>query len=221
MLRPALANIYSPDDAEEPANPVPQPIPPPVQAPAVRDGSTQPDRSSVDRHSSRSSESEDSEVPRKVRSPIVRSSQLQREPSLLGRLSARSSGRFSTGGPTQALEDEIEAVQEKLKSVSYAALERGFHSGTHKQVGALQLSRLFDSLDLKVSPEALAEIEVRSDADGNGTISKQELLQWLEGSAAPGGDSQQCAAPHAPYPPPHAPYPPPHARVPPVPPRSC
>ena len=165
-------------------------------------------RSSVDRLSSRSTDSEASEGSRKVSSPIGR---LRRGASFKERLSARASGsgRFSVGEamqpPTQLeVEDEIKALQEQLRSISYTDLERGFHSGTHKQVGALQLSRLFDTLGLTVSQSVIKEIERVCDADGNGTLSKQELLEWLEGheegheghegGALPGGEEELCVA---------------------------
>lgn len=98
--------------------------------------------------------------------------------------------------PTQLeVDEEIKALREQLKAISLIDLEKGFSSGTHKQVDSLQLSRLFSKLGLTASPEAMKEIgRVTDNADG--TLSKQELLEWLEseggaeGGALPAGDGE-------------------------------
>ena len=105
------------------------------------------------------------------------------------------SGRNSQSGRTSEarrpltkleVDDEIKALREQLKAVSLTDLEKGFHSGTHKQVDSLQLSRLFGKLGLTASPEAIKEIcRVTDNADS--TLSKQELLEWLEGERGAGG----------------------------------
>ena len=74
---------------------------------------------------------------------------------------------------------EVKSLRAQLKAVSLTALEKGFHSGTHKQVDARQLARLFGTLGLTVSPEAMKEIGRLTD-NADGTLSKQELLEWLE-----------------------------------------
>jgi len=175
----------------DPSSPVQLPVHPPVPSPVrpspVRTGS--PGWAKVrrgwanaavsSRDSSRSDDSEASDGVRRVSSPIGRLTSPGK-----GSPSGRNSRSGSTGEAWRPLtqlevDDEIKALRAQLKAVSLTALEKGFHSGTHKQVDSLQLSRLFGTLGLTVSPEAMKEIGRLTD-NADGTLSKQELLEWLE-----------------------------------------
>ena len=107
---------------------------------------------------------------------------VRRAPSPVGR--RPSPTNVNSSEPRRPLtqlevDDEIKALREQLKAVSLIDLEKAFSSGTHKQVDSLQFSRLFSKLGLTASPEAMKEIgRVTDNADG--TLSKQELLEWLE-----------------------------------------
>jgi len=123
---------------------------------------------------------------------------VRRAPSPVGR--RPSPTNVNSSEPRRPLtqlevDDEIKALREQLKAVSLIDLEKAFSSGTHKQVDSLQFSRLFSKLGLTASPEAMKEIgRVTDNADG--TLSKQELLEWLEseggaeGGALPAGDGE-------------------------------
>ena len=136
-----------------------------------------------------------------VRSPSFRTpgSPMTPIPNLQSRGSTRGSTRASSRASTrrsfaenseepqpltpEQVAAEIEALVLVLREASYTELEAAFHAGMRKQVGALQLSHLFATMGLSVSPEAVKEIERLADADGNGTLSKQEILDWLDGKA--------------------------------------
>ena len=123
---------------------------------------------------------------------------VRRAPSPVGR--RPSPTNVNSSEPRRPLtqlevDDEIKALREQLKAVSLIDLEKAFSSGTHKQVDSLQFSRLFSKLGLTASPEAMKEIgRVTDNADG--TLSKQELLEWLESEggaesgALPAGDGE-------------------------------
>ena len=122
---------------------------------------------------------------------------VRRAPSPVGRPSPTNVNSSEPRRPLTQLEvdDEIKALREQLKAVSLINLEKAFSSGTHKQVDSLQFSRLFSKLGLTASPEAMKEIgRVTDNADG--TLSKQELLEWLEseggaeGGALPAGEGE-------------------------------
>ena len=165
-----------PPPAEQP--PVHLPVPPPVQTGT-------PGWAKVRRKwasAGDSARSEASDGGKRVSSPIGRRSSTSK-----GSPSGRNSRSGSMRPLTQLeVDDEVKALREQLKAVSLTNLEKGFHSGTHKQVDSLQLSRLFGKLGLTASPEAIKEIgRVTDNADG--TLSKQELLEWLEGGGGAGG----------------------------------
>ena len=183
-----MQDVESPPAADAPPAeqpPVHSPVPPTVQTGSVQT----PGWAKVRRKwasAGDSSRSEASDGAKQVSSPIGRlSSPSKGSPS--GR-NSRSGSTSQARRPLTQLEvgDEIKALREQLKAVSLTDLEKGFHSGTHKQVDSLQLSRLFGKLGLTASPEAIKEIgRVTDNADG--TLSKQELLEWLEGEGGAGG----------------------------------
>ena len=114
---------------------------------------------------------------------------VRRAPSPVGRPSPTNVNSSEPRRPLTQLEvdDEIKALREQLKAVSLIDLEKAFSSGTHKQVDSLQFSRLFSKLGLTASPEAMKEIgRVTDNADG--TLSKQELLEWLESEGGAEGE---------------------------------
>ena len=122
-------------------------------------------------------------------SPMSPIPNLQRSPTRASRNSSRASARKSFGDAEplpltpEQVATEIEALVAVMREASYTELESAFHAGVRKQVGSLQLSHLFATMGLSVSPKAVKEIERLADVDGNGTLSKQELLDWLDGKA--------------------------------------